>query len=101
MGPPVNPRVSLSTPPDSGGDCGFLLSEGEAVGVMLGKQKSNMQYSEAEAARKLGLSVDQLRSLVREHIVRDPSEPVEMPVLQPTDLVLLRILCSMRQNTVN
>jgi hypothetical protein len=57
---------------------------------------SNMQFSEPEAARMLGLSIDQLRSLVRDHIVKDEeAETPAMTTYQQTDLVLLRILSRM------
>ena len=54
---------------------------------------SNVQFSEPEVAQMLGLSIEQLRSLVRDHIVKD--EEVESPAMdsyQQTDVVLLRIL---------
>ena len=60
---------------------------------------SKVYYSEDEAARKLGLSVDQLRSLVRNHI----STGEEMPAVenfQPSDLVLLRILAQQQYRLV-
>ena len=54
---------------------------------------SNARFSEPEVAQMLGLSIEQLRSLVRDHIVKD--EEVESPAMdtyQQTDVVLLRIL---------
>ena len=60
---------------------------------------SKVYYSEDEAARKLGLSVDQLRSLVRDHI----STGEEIPAVdnfQPSDLVLLRILAQQQYRLV-
>ena len=46
----------------------------------------------------LGLSIDQLRSLVRNHIVKDETlEDPPMTSYQQTDLVLLRILSRMHQ----
>jgi hypothetical protein len=52
---------------------------------------SKAYYSEDEAARKLGVSVDELRSLVRNHISTGEEMPA-VEVFQPSDLVLLRIL---------
>ena len=57
---------------------------------------SKMQFSEPEAARMLGLSIEQLRSLVRDHIVKDEeANTPAMATYQQTDLVLLRILSRM------
>lgn len=63
---------------------------------------SKVQYSEPEAAAMLGLSVEQLRSLVRDHIVKEESGKDEdsppipaVPSFQASDLVVLRILAKM------
>ena len=59
-------------------------------------RSSQTQFSEPEAARMLGVSIDQLRSLVRDLIVQDDgSEGAMMTTYQQTDLVLLRILARM------
>ena len=55
-------------------------------------------YSELEAASMLGVSIDQLRSLVRDHIVKDQSSTAAHAVyttFQASDLVVLRILAAM------
>ena len=52
------------------------------------------QYSEREAAEELGVSVDQLRSLIRSHIV-DTDEDlnnVGVASFHPSDLLVLKIL---------
>lgn len=52
-------------------------------------------YTETEAARVLGVSVETLRSLVRQHILSsDPEAEVNLPMttFQPSDLLLLRFL---------
>jgi hypothetical protein len=55
-----------------------------------------IQYSEYEAANMLGVSVDRLRSLVRDHIVKDGhADAAAVPTYHPSDLVLLRILAGM------
>ena len=56
-----------------------------------------IQYSEHEAANVLGVSIDQFRSLVRDHIVKDATIPVDtsVPTYHPSDLVVLRILRGM------
>ena len=54
------------------------------------------QYSEYEAAHMLGISVDELRSLVRSHIVKDDeSASPEVPTYHKADLVVLRVLARM------
>jgi DNA-binding transcriptional MerR regulator len=54
---------------------------------------SKSQYTEAEAAQHLGISVEQLRVLVQRHIVTPEDEPGAMvSSFQPSDLVLLRVL---------
>ena len=52
------------------------------------------QYSEIEAARELGISVEQLRSLIQNHIVENELDSGSLAVsnLYPSDLVLLKIL---------
>jgi hypothetical protein len=56
-----------------------------------------IQYSEHEAANLLGVTIDQLRSLVRDYIVKDTTAPVDtsVPAYHPSDLVVLRILIGM------
>ena len=52
------------------------------------------QYSETEAAEALGVSIDELRRLIRHHIVgvEDDLTPLAQANFQPSDLLLLRIL---------
>ncbi|QOY85450.1 hypothetical protein [Paludibaculum fermentans] len=61
-------------------------------------------YSETEAAQALGLTVDSLRALVRQHILQSEDEMANLPMttFQPSDLLLLRLLSSSRsqQTTV-
>jgi DNA-binding transcriptional MerR regulator len=50
-------------------------------------------YSEHEAARTLGVSVEQLRSLVKNHIVKDEDVPADaVRTFQESDLLILKIL---------
>lgn len=52
------------------------------------------EYTEREAADALGVSIEQLRSLVREHVVsEDPDSDGTVSTYRPTDLLLLRMLC--------
>ena len=50
-------------------------------------------YTEAEAAGCLGVSVEQLRSLVRSHFRLDGELP-ENAMFQASDLVVLRVLAT-------
>lgn len=55
--------------------------------------EGKVQYSEQEAAEKLGISVSDLRVLVKSHIAKD-EEIGSVSQFRPSDLVLLRILAS-------
>jgi hypothetical protein len=62
---------------------------------MLQKSPVNKaQYNEAEAAQQLGVTIEELRTLIRLHIVTDDVDPnnVPMTTFQPSDLLLLRLL---------
>jgi hypothetical protein len=52
------------------------------------------QYSETEAAEELGVSVDQLRVMIRSHVVDRDEDLNNVPVttFQPSDLLILRLL---------
>ncbi|MFN3327086.1 MAG: helix-turn-helix domain-containing protein [Bryobacteraceae bacterium] len=54
------------------------------------------QYSEREAAEALGVSVEQLRSLIRNHIAEGDDDLAHIAIasFHPSDLLLLRILSS-------
>jgi len=56
------------------------------------------QYSETEAAEQLGISVLQLRSMIRSHVVDRDEDLNNVPVttFQPSDLLILRLLTGMR-----
>ena len=52
------------------------------------------QYSETEAAEELGVSIGELRSMIRSHVV-DREEDlgnVSVTTFQPSDLLILRLL---------
>ncbi len=55
------------------------------------------QYSEAEAAEELGISVVQLRTMIRSHVVDRDEDLNNVPVttFQPSDLLILRLLAGM------
>ena len=63
---------------------------------MLPSKQPKVQYSELEAAEILGITVEQLRLLVKSHIVKDDSEAANLAVstFQPSDLLVLKILAS-------
>ncbi len=52
------------------------------------------QYSEAEAAEELGVSVAQLRTMIRSHVVEHDEDLNNVPAtsFQPSDLLILRLL---------
>lgn len=56
------------------------------------------QYSEQEAAEELGVSIDQLRTMIRSHVVDRDEDLTNVPVttFQPSDLLVLRLLSGMR-----
>jgi hypothetical protein len=61
---------------------------------------AKVQYSETEAAQLLGISVEELRTLVKEHIVNE-DEPGNgaVTVFQSSDLLVLRILAGKAGHT--
>lgn len=61
---------------------------------MTSTRPSKGHYSESEAAQQLGVSLDELRALVRRHVVQQEEEMhnLRITTFQPADLVLLRML---------
>ena len=59
------------------------------------------QYSEAEAAEQLGISVAQLRTMIRSHVVDKDEDLNNVPVhtFQPSDLLILRLLTGMQTSS--
>ena len=55
------------------------------------------QYSENEAAEELGISVEQLRGMIRSHVVDRDEDLSNVPVttFQPSDLLILRLLAGL------
>ena len=55
-----------------------------------------VEYTEEEAASALGVSIAELRSLVRTHVTKDDSEREEaeipLPSFRPSDILLLKML---------
>jgi hypothetical protein len=63
------------------------------AGTLPSKQNKT-QYSEAEAAQELGLTVEQLRVLIRNHIAQSDEDlhHIAMASFHPSDLLVLKIL---------
>ena len=55
------------------------------------------QYSEAEAAEELGISVAQLRTMIRSHVIEHDEDLTNVPAttFQPSDLLILRLLAGL------
>ena len=63
------------------------------LGTLAGKANKT-QYSELEAAQELGVTVEQLRTLIRSHIAQsdDDLNHVAVATFHPSDLLVLKIL---------
>jgi hypothetical protein len=63
------------------------------AGTLPSKQNKT-QYSEVEAAQELGLTVEQLRVLIRNHIAQSDEDlhHIAMASFHPSDLLVLKIL---------
>ena len=61
---------------------------------------SKTQYSENEAAEELGVSLEELRTLIRSHIVEsdDDLNNVPMASFHPSDLLVLKLFLSSKAN---
>lgn len=68
------------------------------MSVQVGARPGKGQYSEAEAAEELGITVAQLRTMIRSHVVDRDEDLNNVPVttFQPSDLLILRLLAGMR-----
>lgn len=60
------------------------------------------QYSEHEAAEELGVSVEQLRTMIRSHIVETDEDlnNVSVASFQPSDLLILKILSGVKLSPI-
>jgi len=67
------------------------------MSVQVSSRPGKGQYSEAEAAEELGISVAQLRTMIRSHVVDRDEDLNNVPVttFQPSDLLILRLLTGM------
>jgi hypothetical protein len=69
---------------------------------MLEWVSGKLEYTEEEAASALGISIGQLRSLVKTHVIQEESgADVPIPTFRPTDLLLLKMLSEPRATAVS
>jgi hypothetical protein len=70
---------------------------------MLAQKTTRTHYSESEAAEALGVSVEQLRALIKNYVVVADEDLTNVPnaTFQPSDLLLLRILSGLQVNSSN
>jgi hypothetical protein len=63
----------------------------------LSARPAKSQYTEVEAAEELGITLDQLRTMIRSHVVDRDEDLSNIPVttFQPSDLLILRLLAGM------
>jgi hypothetical protein len=63
------------------------------------------EYTEDEAASALGVSIGDLRALVRIHVTKDEAEreaaEFPLPSFRPSDLLLLRMLAESQLRTAS
>ncbi len=69
-------------------------SREKRVRILQLSRTGKSQYSETEAAEELGVSVAQLRTMIRSHVVERDEDLTNVPVttFQPSDLLVLRLL---------
>ena len=61
-----------------------------------------LEYTEEEAASALGVSISQLRALVKTHVTQEESgADVPIPTFRPTDLLLLKMLSEPRSTAAS
>lgn len=60
-------------------------------------RSTKSQYTEVEAAEELGISIEQLRTMIRSHVVDRDEDLNNIPAtsFQPSDLLILRLLGGM------
>lgn len=67
--------------------------------ALLAAKPAKTQYSEHEAAQELGVSVEQLRTLIRSHIVESDEDLNNLAVasFHASDLLVLKMLAGQSQ----
>jgi len=68
------------------------------MSVQVSSRPGKGQYSETGAAEQLGISVMQLRTMIRSHVVDKDEDLNNVPAttFQPSDLLILRLLTGMQ-----
>jgi hypothetical protein len=66
----------------------------------LATKPSKTQYSEQEAAQELGVTVEELRALIRSHIAETDEDlnNVSVASFHPSDLLVLKLLSGVKRN---
>jgi hypothetical protein len=67
----------------------------------LASKPAKTNYTEQEAAGELGLSIEQLRKLIRSHIVDSEEDlnNVSIASFHPSDLLVLKILSTLKSGS--
>jgi len=67
---------------------------------ILATKSSKTQYSEQEAAKELGVTVEELRALIRSHIAESDEDlnNVAVTSFHPSDLLILKLLSGVKGN---
>jgi hypothetical protein len=67
--------------------------------MTLTKPTTKSQYSEAEVAAEIGVTIDELRTLIKSRIAKGEEEQSNVPAAtyQPSDLVMLRYMAKYQQ----
>jgi hypothetical protein len=67
---------------------------------ILAIKSSKTQYSEQEAAKELGITVEELRALIRSHIAETDEDlnNVSVASFHPSDLLILKLLSGVKGN---
>ena len=67
---------------------------------LLATKSSKTQYSEQEAAKELGITVEELRALIRSHIAESDEDlnNVSVASFHPSDLLILKLLSGVKGN---
>ena len=64
---------------------------------MVPLEMGKLEYTLQEAAMTLGLSAEELRALLKEHVIKDDADQdLSVLTLRPTDLLLLKMLAKQR-----
>ncbi len=66
----------------------------------MGSLPTRPYYSESEAARAMGLSIEEFRVLIRRHIIEAEEDIQNVPLtsFHPSDLLLLKLLAAKRSS---